>query len=307
MTASELLAAGLTKEDVRSMVRHGVLTSVRRGVYADKHQAAAISNQRILAVAAALALTDRCVASHQDAAVIHGLDLLARPPGRVISVSRNPQLGPNAHKAGHPPIHVHAVPLPRSHLTMKYRILVTTVARTVIDVARTTPFRDGVVTADSALRRNKTTKQDLRDVAARMARWPGIARARDVIAFADHRAESPLESIARVAFRDGGLPEPKLQYWIDGGGYLIGRADFCWPEHMTIAEADGAVKYADPARARQQLQRDTDLRDAGYQVTHFTWQEIDRVPAVVIGRICASFKHNAAIRAAKGSPAGGPS
>jgi very-short-patch-repair endonuclease len=282
------------------MVRHGVLTSVRRGVYAHKEKAAAISNQRIVAVAAVMALMDRCAASHADAAVIHGLDLLARPSGQVISVSRNPQFGPNDRKAGHPRIHVHAVPLPRAHLTMRYRIVVTTVARTVIDVARTRPFRDGVVTADSALRRKKTTKQELRDVAATMARWPGIAKARDVIAFADHRAESPLESISRVAFRDGGLPEPKLQYWIDGGGYLIGRVDFCWPEHMTIAEADGAGKYADPARARQQLQRDTDLRDAGYQVTHFTWQEIDRVPAVVIGRVRASFEHNAAIRAAQG-------
>src|SRR5260370_32923813 len=107
LTASELMAAGLTKEDVRSMVRHGVLTSVRRGVYADKDEAAAISNQRILAVAAALALTDRCVASHQDAAGIHGLDLLARPPGRGIPVSRNPPPRPNAHKGWHPAVHRH--------------------------------------------------------------------------------------------------------------------------------------------------------------------------------------------------------
>src|SRR5260370_16387186 len=117
-----------------------------------------------------------------------------------------------------------------------------------------------------------------------------MAGARGVVAFADHRAEAPLESIARVAFRGGGLPEPKLQYWIDGGGYLIGRADFCWPEHMTIAEADGAVKYADPARARQQLQRDTDLRDAGDPVPHFTWPEIHRWPAAALCRISPSFQ-----------------
>jgi hypothetical protein len=38
---------------------------------------------------------------------------------------------------------------------------VTSVARTVVDLGRTTPFRAGVVVADSALYRGKTTKTEL--------------------------------------------------------------------------------------------------------------------------------------------------
>ncbi|HEX9065700.1 MAG TPA: hypothetical protein VF843_11375, partial [Streptosporangiaceae bacterium] len=45
------------------------------------------------------------------------------------------------------------------------------------------------------------------------------------------------------------------------------------------AEADGAVKYADPGRARAQLRRDAGLREAGYEVVHFTWRDITARPA----------------------------
>jgi hypothetical protein len=292
VTSAELLKRGLTKAEIRIMVRNGVLTPVRLGVYAR----AAVANSRLLLIAAAVAQVGRCSASHQDAAVIHGLALLKRPSAAVISVSR-PRRGAEGHRAGRPAVWIHSALMPRSHVTVQSRVPVTTVARTVVDVARTTPFRAGVVTADSALRQKKTTKDELRAVTAVMNRWPGITRARNVIAFADPRAESPFESISRVAFRDGGLPPPKLQQWIDDGhGCMIGRVDFFWPEHRTIAEADGAAKYADPDKAILQLERDTDLRDAGYEVVHFTWWELNRVPEVVIGRIRTCFRRSAGKR-----------
>ena len=54
--------------------------------------------------------------------------------------------------------------------------------------------------------------------------------------------------------------------------------DFLWRHYRTIGEADGAVKYQNPARARAQLGRDARLRAAGYEVVHFTWPEITRAP-----------------------------
>lgn len=38
--------------------------------------------------------------------------------------------------------------------------------------------------------------------------------AREVVAFSDARSESALEPISRVAFRDHGLPPPRLQVWV---------------------------------------------------------------------------------------------
>ena len=147
--------------------------------------------------------------------------------------------------------------------------------------------------ADSAQHGYQVGKGELESVVRDCARWPGIAKARQVVEFSDALAESPFESIARVAFRDGGLPPPMLQVWITASGRAIGRVDFLWDKYATIAEADGAVKYADPYRARQQLNRDAELRRAGYEVVHFTWHELADNPEQVIRWIRAAFARSA--------------
>jgi hypothetical protein len=109
------------------------------------------------------------------------------------------------------------------------------------------------------------------------------------VAFADALAESVLESIARVAFRDLGLPPPQLQARL-GGEEFIARVDFLWPRYRTVAEADGALKYDDRSAAMRQLRRDALLHDAGYQVVHFSWQDITHTPEQVAARIRAAFR-----------------
>jgi hypothetical protein len=71
---------------------------------------------------------------------------------------------------------------------------VTTAARTVADIARTTTFMGGVVVADAALYERHASKSELRRVLAGCERWPGTSRARQVTDFADGLAESVLES-----------------------------------------------------------------------------------------------------------------
>jgi very-short-patch-repair endonuclease len=117
------------------------------------------------------------------------------------------------------------------------------------------------------------------------------------VKFADSRAESALESIARVAFRNMGLPPPELQVWV-GGDDVVGRADFFWPEHSTIGEADGQLKYSDPSRAVGQLRRDAMLREAGFEVVHFGWYEITQTPSAVAYSIRAAFERAAIQRSA---------
>jgi hypothetical protein len=276
-----------------------------RGVYARGELAAALlrdepRGERMLRLAAAIAVFgDGAVGSHHDAAVVHGLALLDRPPADLVAVSRAPGLaGTRTGRAG---VRLHIARLPSRHVTVAAGLPVTTVARTVIDLARTMPFRSGVVVADSALRDQKTSASEFQAVIDDCARWPGISKARQVAAFSHPFAESPFESIARVAFRDGGLPPPVLQAWISGGqGRMIGRVDFLWAEHGTIAETDGAMKYADPDRARQQLRRDAELRQAGFEVVHITWAELLSDPDRVVRSIRAAFGRHAALRSRAG-------
>jgi hypothetical protein len=179
-------------------------------------------------------------------------------------------------------------------VTVRSGVRVTSVARTVVDFARTSPFKDAVVVADSALRTGQTSKDELLAVVADCAKWPGIRGARLVVDFCDGKSESVLESISRVAFRDHGIPAPELQVWVGGEeGGVLGRADFLWRRYRTIGEADGAVKYADTSRAISQLRRDAALRRAGFQVVHFTWNEINRVPHQVAASIREAFRQSA--------------
>jgi len=294
-TRPELAAAGVPEAQLRRHLRRGALVTVSRGAYALPEFVASAAGdparEHALAAAAAARRAGATV-SHHSAAVIHGLELLARPAPLGVTLTRSPRGSPSrSDRAG---AVVHIADLPPDQVTSRDGIPVTTVARTVIDLARTLPFADGVVVTDSALHAGQAARADLSSVLAACARWPGARRAERVALFSDHRAESALESVARVAFDEHGLPAPKLQAWVGDDATTAGRADFFWPGHRTVAEADGAAKYASPECAISQPGRDARLRDSGFEVVHFTWHEIMTVPWQVVASLRSAFGRGAA-------------
>jgi hypothetical protein len=112
---------------------------------------------------------------------------------------------------------------------------------------------------------------------------------RSAAASSNSRADAAPSSARRGPGSRPGRPAPELQAWVGGDG-VIGRADFLWRRYATVGEADGAVKYASPGRAISQLRRDASLRAAGFQVVHFTWEEIVQVPGQVAASIRAAFR-----------------
>jgi hypothetical protein len=167
---------------------------------------------------------------------------------------------------------------------------VTTVARTVVDIARTSSLREAVAMADAAL-------HGLRDRAGRVIRPPvskddllaelgdarsgkGVVKARVAIELADGASESVGESVSRVGFHLLGLPAPKLQATFSDRFGKIGTVDFWWPEFRLIGEFDGEVKYDDPVflggRTPQEAlhdekRREDRLRALGNGVTRWGW------------------------------------
>jgi predicted transcriptional regulator of viral defense system len=306
ITATELAQAGLAESKINILVRRGTLTRVTRGLYAKTGQFRQISStdrgKAVLRVAAAVAIAGpESVGSHADAAAVHSLALLTRPKPDRISVTR-PLDAPRTRSSQRRYIQMRISDLPADHRTVRHGVPVTSVARTVIDLARTTSLREGIAVADAALHAKQTTKAELYNVIDCCARWPGIAQARRAVDFSDALAESPFESIARLVFDERGLPRPELQAWVGDDNLIAGRVDFYWRAHSTIAEADGAIKYGDPGRAQQQLQRDDDLRRAGFQVVHFTWKQLHLNPDQVVQSIRAAFAQNAALRRATNQP-----
>ena len=285
---------------MQRLVRRGTLVRLVHGGYAPATLVAAQSGgregeHRALASAAVAVAGPGFVVSHHSAALIHGLDLLGQGARGLVALTHAP--GGTSRRTGRPGGRLHIAALPVGHVVTRHGVPVTSVARTVVDLARSCPFPAGVVVADSALHTGQTTKAELESVIMACARWPGLRAARRVAGFSDARSESPLESLSRVAFRDQGLPPPDLQVWVGDDIDMIGRADFLWRDHHTIAEADGAIKYADPSRAMAQLERDKRLREAGFEVVHFTWQEITRMPDEVAASIRVAFRRASVLRA----------
>ncbi len=292
VTASELAGAGVSPSQIRRLVRQGVLLRVGFGIYAPSGAVADLARdpvgEQALRLASALAvMAPDCVGSHHSAAIIHRLDMLGRHPPAV-ALTRPP--GATGSKTARPGIDLHTAAVPAGHVILQGDLPLTSAARTVVDLARRSSFRAGVVVADSALHRKRTSRAELQAVLADCGRWPGIARARQVVEFSDARSESVFESISRVVFRDHGLPSPDLQVWVGDDDGVIGRVDFLWQAHRTIGEADGLIKYATPAQALAQLQRDARLRQARYEVVHFTWDEIIHAPAQVAASFWTAFE-----------------
>jgi predicted transcriptional regulator of viral defense system len=291
MAVSRWNAIGVPPHLVRSLAASGHLVRMRHGVYATRAAVQwagtdATRRHALRVLAARATVGHHAVASYHSAAIIHRLDLFKSLPEDTVTLTLPPDKPwKRARPAG---VTFHAADLPAEHLTRLYNLLVTTAARTVVDLARTLPFADAVVAADSALREEKATKPELGKVLDACARWPGVIQARRVVEFADERAESPLESVARIIFDQAGLDAPELQATVFTPSDAY-RVDFLWRAHKVIAEADGLGKYSDRGDAGKQLERDRRLRDAGFQVVHFTWKELFATPELVLGRIRAAI------------------
>src|SRR6201996_6848035 len=88
-------AAGITPAQFRSLTRAGDLVRVRHGVYATRSAVESASSDPRQAHALRVAAARAClghtgVASHQSAAVLHGIDLLHSPADTTVWLTRLP-------------------------------------------------------------------------------------------------------------------------------------------------------------------------------------------------------------------------
>ncbi|POH68808.1 hypothetical protein C3B61_02545 [Cryobacterium zongtaii] len=197
--------------------------------------------------AAALARRGALPLSHQSAAVLWQLPLQAPWPDEVHF------LGPRA--AGgrsDPGIRKHTVGFDARDVELKDGVLVTSVARTVIELATIVDLRSAVAAADRALAVDRTgrippltNRATLLETWHRMLPFRGSVRARTVIDFATPLSGSPDESGSRVTIALAGLPEPELQHPFVIEDRTV-FSDFFWRGVRGVGESDGRVKYFDP-------------------------------------------------------------
>jgi hypothetical protein len=266
-TAIQAVTCGWTAYGVRRAVDTGAWKRLHPGVLVEQSFLDGLdAKARHLAMLHARLLFrgEGWHAARRSAALVHGLALIGEPPAipQLVRAKTGPRL------RGHVR-HERIASLPPEDCTHK-GVPVTSLARTVVDVARAESFANAVVVADSALSAG-LAPSTLDEVATRCAGWPGGAAARRVVRFADGRAATPLESLSRVAFDELGVPAPELQVEIWDHGLHVARVDFLWRAQHVVGESDGRSKYNSVQDLYEEKRREERLRDLGFEVVRWDW------------------------------------
>jgi hypothetical protein len=163
----------------------------------------------------------------------------------------------------------------------------TSAAWTAIEVARSLRRPRALATLDAALRSGNCSRPELWRAVVEQAGRRGIVAVRDLIPLADGLAESPMESEARLAMIDAGLPIPTLQFEIIDGDGQLRRLDFAWPDQRVAVEYDGVDWHSGADAMRRDRKRAAALLDVGWvvvaivfeDVRYRSWEFVSRVDA----------------------------
>lgn len=262
-------------ERVRWWVHTGAWVRLDHGLYASADLNTGL-RQRLQALA--LAGRDELVVIRESAALMHGFGVLRSD---VVHLS-----GSRAKTARtRPGVQVHGYDIPARDVTMAGAIAVSTPARTAVDLARFAPRLDAIAAVDAALHVGACTPQELTEQIERQGRARGIVQAREIVRYADGRAESPMESRLRLRVIDGKLPPPEVQYWVcDDRGRPIYRLDLAWPEYLLGLEYDG-IDHLDKPRQRSDLERRGWLLEQGWRLLSVTDRDVYRTYRQMLGRL----------------------
>lgn len=213
------------------------------------------------------------VFSHISAALIHGLPV-AYPVTHHIEVVRS---GTNRRFKS---IHVRGGTIPKNHRLKVRGTEVTTLERTLIDVARTYNPDISVSMLDSALRRGLTTMEKILTTLSQCFESRNTKKVHLALDLADARRESPAESIAAVRFFQHGITGLVPQVEFDAASlHSRLRVDFCHKAARLIIEIDGIGKlYLGSGVPRDELERERRreqwLRDQDWRVVRISWKEL---------------------------------
>lgn len=257
----QLLASGVSSNQIGTRVKNRFLRKLYAGVYAVGHDRLTPRGRQRAAV---MAGGPRAVLSHRTAATLLGL----LPPNAKLEVIRSSS--PDRHRPPpdhasrsiHPGLVIHRTrSLTPDEVTMRYGIPVTSPVRTVINLAE----RESPKALDTAIRRGIAGKLfDLHDLNLAILRTrgrKGMAKLRKVLEQWNPRklmSRSELENKVADIFPTWGVPPP-----IINGSRCGYEVDFQWPGSNILLESDGNRYHLSQADRRRDYRKMLDLTAAG--------------------------------------------
>lgn len=275
---SQLIEMGLGRGAIEDRVRSGRLHVLHRGVYALGH---ASLTQQGRWLAAVLAHGDGALLSHQSAAASWGL---TRERGRVVDVTSR------RGRPGRPGIRLHRGRVHADEAATRGIILVTSVARTVFDLAEVVDEVRLGRAFEEADRLGLLELGALERVCARCHGRRGLAVVNRLIAHAREpaSARSALEEGFAELCSQHELPPPVLN-----AGVLDFVVDALWPQCRLIVELDGFAFHRHRAAFERDRARDATLLAAGYRVMRLTHRRLVAEPKAVVAELRRLLGENA--------------
>lgn len=276
----QLTALGFGPDAIDYRLRHGRLFWLHEGVYA-------VGRPRVTRhgrwMAAALACGPAAVLSYRDAAALWGIlpssggpvDVSA--PGRT----RNTRPGLRVHRPRR---------LDAEDVAERDRIPVTTVARTLVDLAPCLSLERLTRAWDASVRLDLFDLREIEDVRARLNGRRGLRRVDALIAQArpvPTRSRSELERRCFALFdQSPGIPAPSVNIWI-----VDMEVDLVWTREKVVVELDHEEWHAKTRAQRERDNaRDATLQITGYKVLRVSDYRLERDPAGIVKDVRALLR-----------------
>src|SRR3954447_11313857 len=217
VTWAQLLRAGISEDEIRWRLRTGALIRIHPGVYRVGHQAPSVEASYIAAV---FACGDGAVLCGRAAAYLHGLVRGGPPPPKVMATVKRKLRGVITHR-------VRRI----EDATTARRIPVTTVPRTLVDLAKHLDDEDLAKACHEAGVRYRITPRHVQAVLERRPTAAGAAKLRRIISGDTPIIVSKLEKPCLRCLAEARLPLPQTNR--KKGAHYV---DCHWPEHALTVE-----------------------------------------------------------------------
>jgi very-short-patch-repair endonuclease len=175
---------------------------------------------------------------------------------------------------------VHELSLRADEITTERGIPITTVPRTLFDLAAVVRRSHVERAINEADVRRLTDHLSLPDLLRRYPNRKGAPTVRAILVGGVILTRSDLEADFLELVRAARLPRPEVNLPMLVDGIWI-ECDFVWREAGVIIELDGRATHATPAAFESDRARDRKLQALGWRTVRITWRQLKDEPEAV--------------------------
>jgi hypothetical protein len=266
VTRAQLLGAGVTAREIEHRMRTGALLREHPGVYRVGHRAWSIEARYLAAV---LAGGEGSQLSGHAAAYLFGLVKGPAPPPEVTTRTERRVRGVRTRRSRSPKAG-----------TAHRGIPVTTVAETLVDLARDLPLDDLARACHEAGVRYRTTPAQVASVLRRRSSVKGATKLRSILHGDAPVTLSALERRFIVILREDGLPLPETNR--PAG---TKRVDCRWPEHHLTVELHSYRFHHSRHAWEQDRRREREAHARGDDFRRHTYGDVADDPTLMLAEL----------------------